>query len=342
MECPMRDNFDRSCRGVRRVLGLWVLAAVLALTGAALGAAPLPNAGTGGAGGRGDLPANWFGVAVESLQPAIAEQLKLKPDQGVMVMTVFAGSPAEKAGIRPNDLLIELNGKPLTSQEDLAKAANTVVQTKAGPSRASSEVAYLRKGDRRVVQMSPEPRPAELTANAIGRQPGAAADASGRAQGGETRNMVLSNGVSVQYGPGYQIDASSGEDLRILRQAVGNGQSVTFTSEKDGAGKITNTISDGRNTYVVDPKNPENVPANLRPLVGRIAGQTQATAAEQAPQLANTEQAARGSSVVVDERLKRLEQQNDDLRKQIEELKGLLLKASSSPATSGDAVPANH
>jgi hypothetical protein len=338
MECPMRDNFDRSCRGVRRVPGLRVLAAVLALTGAALGAAPLPNAGTGG--GRGDLPANWFGVAVESLQPAIAEQLKLLPNQGVMVMTVFAGSPAEKAGIRPNDLLIELNGKPLTSQEDLAKAANTVVQTKGEPSRASSEVAYLRKGDRRVVQMSPEPRPAELTVNEIGRQPGGA-DASGRAQG-ETRNMVLSNGVSVQYGPGYQIDARSGEDLRILRQAVGNGQSVTFTSEKDGAGKITNTISDGRNTYVVDPKNPENVPANLRPLVGRIAGQTQATAAEQVPQLANTEQAARGSSVVVvDERLKRLEQQNEELRKQIEELKGLLLKASSAPATSGE-VPATH
>jgi len=78
-------------------------------------------------------PQYWFGVAVENLPPAVAEHLKLRPDQGVMVSAVFENSPAAKAGLLPKDLLIELNGQPLTSQEELAIAkvdADCRVKTK--------------------------------------------------------------------------------------------------------------------------------------------------------------------------------------------------------------------
>src|ERR1043165_210553 len=69
-------------------------------------------------------PQYWFGVAVENIPPAFAKQLKLNPEQGVMVSAVFEGSPAAKAGPQPEDILIELNRVPLTSQEELARAAN--------------------------------------------------------------------------------------------------------------------------------------------------------------------------------------------------------------------------
>ena len=308
-----------------------------------------------------DAAPYWFGVAVEKLQPALAEQLKLLPEQGVMVMTVFAGSPAEKAGIRPNDLLVELNGKPLTSQEDLAKAANLVLPTKAAASNGSpnmqaSEVVYLRKGDRRTVSLSPERRPADIPAGesngAFSNNPGTrlnnnfnndrqqgVSNSIGGNRTPEVRNFVLPNGNNVQVGPGYQIDANSQRNLQIFRQALNNGQSITMTQDKDAAGNVKNTINDGKNTYVVEPGNIDQLPANYRPLAQQMLNPTQNQAANVAVQGSNSFNNARDNSVSTDDRLKRLEQQNEELKAQLVELKALLLKSNPPPAIAGTTVP---
>src|SRR5437762_22562 len=56
----------------------------------------------------------WFGVAVENV-PAVSKQLKgmgVQPEQCIVVMNVFANSPAAKQGLRPDDLLLEINTVP--------------------------------------------------------------------------------------------------------------------------------------------------------------------------------------------------------------------------------------
>jgi hypothetical protein len=308
-----------------------------------------------------DASPYWFGVAVEKLQPVIAEQLKLLPEQGVMVMTVFAGSPAEKAGIRPNDLLVELNGKPLMSQEELAKAANMVLPTKAAaangsPNMQASEVVYLRKGDRRAVSLSPERRPADILAGenngAFNNNPGARLNNNfnnDRQQGvsnsigaNQARNFVLPNGNNVQVGPGYQIDANSQRNLEIVRQALNNGQSITMTQDKDAAGNIKNTINDGKNTYVVEPGNIDQLPENVRPLAQQMLNPAQNPAVNSVGQASNFTNSQRMNSGTTDERLNRLEKQNEELKAQIAELKALLLKANAAPANAGTTIPAGR
>src|SRR6187551_2967095 len=87
---------------------------------AAPAAAPAPANGA-------VTPQYWFGVAVENIPPSFSRQLRLKENQGLMVVGIIPQTPAEKAGLKADDLLVELNGVELTSQEQLARAANVAL-----------------------------------------------------------------------------------------------------------------------------------------------------------------------------------------------------------------------
>jgi membrane-associated protease RseP (regulator of RpoE activity) len=293
----------------------------------------------------------WFGVAVENISPAVAKQLKLLPEQGVMVIAVFAGSPAEKAGIRAEDLLIEINGKPLTSQEELARAANMpnvvkgVANNKAAASAMqNSEVAYMRAGERVKAVLTPELRPTEMRVSVANPAQNRAnqnpANSAGRQA--EQRNMVLSNNLSLQYGPGYQIGGQGQGNSKVLREAVSNG-SLLITQDTDENGNvIKTTFSNGGNSYVVEPGNVDKLPANLKPLAQQILSMPQGGNNFVQQQANYNNDGAHGvqrvnSAGETDDRFKKLEQQNEELRKQLEEVKRLLLDTNrqATPAGAG-------
>jgi serine protease Do len=53
------------------------------------------------------------------LPPRIQRQLDRKA--GVEVVEVVSGSPADRAGMRPEDLIVDLDGKPVTGVNDLQR-----------------------------------------------------------------------------------------------------------------------------------------------------------------------------------------------------------------------------
>ena len=65
------------------------------------------------------------GLRLAKLTPANAgkmrEQFDFESDKGLLVLDIAAGSRAETAGIRPGDVLLKINRKPLTSVEDFKK-----------------------------------------------------------------------------------------------------------------------------------------------------------------------------------------------------------------------------
>jgi C-terminal processing protease CtpA/Prc len=63
----------------------------------------------------------YIGVSIEGADDALRTQLALPAGQGVVITDVQGGSPAEKAGVRKNDVVLELGGKPVDSPENLAK-----------------------------------------------------------------------------------------------------------------------------------------------------------------------------------------------------------------------------
>jgi len=61
----------------------------------------------------GAVTRGWIGVEVQEISPEIAESFGLKSTQGAIIAGVMRGSPADKAGIKPGDVLLAVEGKPV-------------------------------------------------------------------------------------------------------------------------------------------------------------------------------------------------------------------------------------
>jgi serine protease Do len=87
----------------------------------------LPTDDTEVAESSQDTQGKW-GLQLQTITPEVARQHDLATEQGVLVVGVQPGSPAEQAGIRPGDILVEVNRQPVTSSQEvkevLAKASD--------------------------------------------------------------------------------------------------------------------------------------------------------------------------------------------------------------------------
>jgi serine protease Do len=56
---------------------------------------------------------------IQDVNPALAKEFKLKENQGALVGDVTEKSPAEKAGLKEGDVIVEFNGKKVTDSRHL-------------------------------------------------------------------------------------------------------------------------------------------------------------------------------------------------------------------------------
>ncbi|ABO53430.1 Do family serine endopeptidase [Burkholderia vietnamiensis] len=88
----------------------------------------------------GSVTRGWIGVEPQDVTPEIAESFGLQQKSGAIVAGVLQGGPADKAGIKPGDILVSVNGDDIT---DTTKLLNTVAQIKPG---TATKVHVVRKG----------------------------------------------------------------------------------------------------------------------------------------------------------------------------------------------------
>jgi serine protease Do len=78
---------------------------------------------------RGRVTRGWLGVTIQELTPELAQKFGLRSSKGALVGDVAKGSPAETAGIRRGDIILEFNGKKV---DDVGSLRNMVAQSKVG------------------------------------------------------------------------------------------------------------------------------------------------------------------------------------------------------------------
>jgi len=61
----------------------------------------------------GSVTRGWIGVEAQALNAAMAESFKLGSTRGALIAGVLRGGPADKAGVKPGDVLVEVQGKPV-------------------------------------------------------------------------------------------------------------------------------------------------------------------------------------------------------------------------------------
>ena len=77
----------------------------------------------------GEVRRGWLGVRIQTLNDELAEGLRLDEPRGALVASVTTDGPAEKAGIRQGDVILEFNGRPVA---EMRKLPRMVAETTIG------------------------------------------------------------------------------------------------------------------------------------------------------------------------------------------------------------------
>ncbi|MBI2445793.1 PDZ domain-containing protein [Candidatus Micrarchaeota archaeon] len=101
----------------------------------------------------GEEASGWIGVYIMQVPPETARSLGLGKDQGALVFEVIEAGPADKAGIKDGDIVVEFDGKKIDNWESLADLAA------ATPVEKEIEVKLLRTGQEITLRLKVAPLP---------------------------------------------------------------------------------------------------------------------------------------------------------------------------------------
>ncbi|RKP43999.1 Do family serine endopeptidase [Trinickia fusca] len=100
----------------------------------------------------GGVTRGWIGVEPQDVTPAIAESFGLE-QKGTIVAGVLQGGPADRAGIKPGDVLLDVNGEEIT---DTTRLLNVIAQIKPG---TEAKIHLMRKNKEMEVAVTIGKRP---------------------------------------------------------------------------------------------------------------------------------------------------------------------------------------
>jgi serine protease DegQ len=89
----------------------------------------------------GAVTRGWIGVAVQDLNSELAESLKLSEVRGTLITEVFNGTPADQGGMKSGDVLVAVDGKPVTDSAGML----TLISAIAPGSSAALKVIRAQK-----------------------------------------------------------------------------------------------------------------------------------------------------------------------------------------------------
>ena len=101
----------------------------------------------------GGVVRGWLGVSMQDLTPELAESFGLKKAGGALIAGVLKNGPADDAGIKPGDVLVAVNGKPIFNSSEMLNMVASLAPGK------SATLTILRHGGQQDIQVRIGKRP---------------------------------------------------------------------------------------------------------------------------------------------------------------------------------------
>jgi serine protease Do len=96
----------------------------------------------------GHVTRGWLGVQVQPVTADLADSLGLKDAKGALVSAPQGGSPADKAGIKRGDVILQVNGLDIKDGRDLARKVASLAPS------ATVKVAILRNSEPQTIDVT--------------------------------------------------------------------------------------------------------------------------------------------------------------------------------------------
>ena len=107
----------------------------------------------------GGVTRGWIGVEVQDMTPELAESFKRPTTSGALIAGVLKGGPADRAGVKPGDIIVGVEGKEVT---DSSGMLNLVA---ALPPGNMATVTVMRNQNKKAIEIKvgkrPKPQPQE-------------------------------------------------------------------------------------------------------------------------------------------------------------------------------------
>lgn len=217
-------------------------------------------------------PKYWIGLQGRPIDSRILRtQLQLAGDVGVAIEHVMEGSPAEKAGLRQDDILIAVDGEPLA---DLAYLQSVVAEKRDKP----IELKILRLAKEEVLEVTPEEIPDEVLQRMAMQQRQSMQGPGGMFPGTAFDPQGLLDQLRGQAGQGGMRMIGPGMIFGGQAPQVPNGVSVNITRDGNGPAKIT--VQKGDQTWTVEGDDANalaELPDDVRPFVEQMLNRDAAT-----------------------------------------------------------------
>jgi serine protease Do len=97
---------------------------------------------------KGSVEWGWLGVSITEIGDDDLARLKLNEPRGVLIRSVMPGEPADQGGVKPNDVIVALDGTRLEGPRDLQRI---VAVTPVGK---RVRVTLLRDGQQQEVEVT--------------------------------------------------------------------------------------------------------------------------------------------------------------------------------------------
>jgi serine protease Do len=151
---------------------------------------------------RGRVSRGYIGVALRDVDGDLERSLKLPVNQGALVQDVTAGSPGDRAGLRPYDIIVALDDHAIVNDDALIR------EISARTPGSAARLKYVRDGHEQVLTVKLAERPARDA------ERGPASDASQPERSRDGESALL--GLNVR-----ELDRQTADKLELPRETHG-------------------------------------------------------------------------------------------------------------------------